>query len=140
MKINSKVYYLIATGDVLVSTGEVETDGTPNTKEKDMLIYKSLQDKNIHEVDFIELEFGTMSATFRNSKSYYVDSKSKKLKVEYNTTEELQAIKNQEQEMETLSSRISDISTYLMDKKESITDVEDYILQNELNKTMEGLN
>lgn len=137
-KINSKVYYDNQTGEVLVVTGEILAEIEENTLEQDIEQYEALQNRNI---DFIKLEYGTLSNTFNNSKTYHIDLKTKKLIVEYFTPEELQNLKNERQEKDSLVDRVFDISDYLYQQSaDTIADFENYILQNEINKIMEGVN
>lgn len=140
-QIGAKVYYEIATGNVLITTSECRGSVVETTKEQDMEIYPQLKDKNINEVDFIELEYGTLASTFTNLKSYNVDIKNKQLKVDYYTHDELKIFKEQENQMQSFNNRVLDISDYLKEQQsESISIFEDLIIQTELNKVMEGMN
>ncbi len=140
-QIGAKVYYEIATGNVLIITSECRGSVVETTKNQDMEIYPQLKVKNIDEVDCIELEYGTLASIFSNLKSYYVDLKTKQLKVDYYTPEELQVFKDKENEIQSFNNRVSDISDYLSDQQsESISIFEDLIIQTELNKVMEGMN
>ena len=140
-QIGAKVYYEIATGNVLIITSECQGSVIETTKEQDMEIYSELKGKDENEVDFIELEFGILGSIFNNTKSYCVDIKNKKLKVDYYSNEQLQDIKDKYQESQSLNNRVYDISDYLYQQsKDTISDFENYILQTELNKTMEGMN
>ena len=139
-KIPSKVYYLKLNGEVLTITTEIQGGVEPTTKEQDFKIYKELQEHNINDIDFIELEFGTLAETFNNIKSYSIDIKNKTLNLVHFTTQELQEMQNKQNESVELNNRISDISSYLLDQQsESISVIEDFIIQTELNKVMEGM-
>jgi hypothetical protein len=102
-----------------------------------------LKDKNIDEVDFIELEYGTVVSTFANIKSYSVDVKTKTFKPIYYTQEELDDIKaKQEAELKSqqlLNERTSTITNYLNIDSTSISDIEKYILQREKTKIIGGI-
>ena len=140
MQISSKVYYEKATGTVLVITSEVQGN-IENPTHEDMQVYEQLRDKNINDIDFIELEFGTLGTIFNNSKNYHVDLETNKLNINYYTDEELNNIKIQYQNTQELNNRVGSISEYLSEQpNETITDVENYIVQNELNKVMEAMN
>ena len=139
MEIKSKVYYEITTGNVIHITPEF-IGFVERTKDQDMSTYVALKDKNINDVDFIELEYGTLLSIFNNLKSFHINLELKSLEYEYYTAEELQAMQSQDQESQILNNRISDISDYLQQQSDNvITDFEDYILQKELNKTLEGM-
>jgi hypothetical protein len=100
------------------------------TFEDDYNIVDSLNQYKIDQIDCMEIKYGKYITTFQNAKSYYVDLDSKELKVEYYTIEELE---NQNQEVQDLNIRVSDISDYLKEQKsESIYIFEDLIIQTEL--------
>lgn len=139
-QVRAKVYYDIVTGETLVITPEGSGGIAQTTKEEDVKIYPELKNKNENDIDFTELEFGTLGTIFQNSKGYCVDIETKKLIVEYYTPEELQAIKDNNQETQNLNNRVYDISDYLYQQSaDTIADFENYILQNEINKIMEGI-
>ncbi|MBN7573664.1 MULTISPECIES: hypothetical protein [Clostridium] len=138
-QIQSKIYYDINTGQVLVITPEMQGSVEKTTKEQDIEMYPQLKDKSIDEIDFIELEYGTLDETFKNIKSYSVDVENKKFNPIYLTQEELDAIQQQFQEEQELSSRASDISTYLLNvDSTTIADIENSILEIEKNKVING--
>lgn len=142
-QIKAKIYYLISTGEILTITSEMEGCVEETTKEQDMKIHSQLKDKSIDEVDFIELEYGTMASTFNNIKSYSVDVENKKLNFVYFLDAELAEQKKQydlpNRFNEELTSKISSISEYLNQDTSSIADIEDYILQKELNNLNGGM-
>ncbi|MCI1478129.1 MAG: hypothetical protein LKH93_06960 [Clostridium beijerinckii] len=139
-EINAKIYYEKANGNILIITSECQGYVESTTKEQDMQIYDQLKNKNIDDVDFIELEYGTLSNTFSNVKSYKVNLDTKQLEVTYYTQEELHAMQQQARQNEDLNSRVFDISTYLNNNVTTIADVEDLILQSEQNKIInEGM-
>lgn len=138
MNVESKIYYLKETGNVIYVTSEFMGGVIKTTFEDDYNIVEALNQYKIDEIDCIEIDYGKYIKTFQNAKSYYVDLESKKLKVEYYTIQELE---NQRKEAQDLNTRVSDISDYLKNQQsESITVFEDFIVQTELNKVMEGMN
>ncbi len=138
LQIKAKIYYDVTDGNVLVVTSECEGDATETTKEQDLQAYEQLKNKNIDEVDFIELEYGTLATTFTNAKSYKVNINTKQLDITYYTEDELKAMQNKLQNYQELRSRVSDIAQYLANNENSISDVEDLILQSEQNKIING--
>lgn len=90
--IKSKVYY-DQTGAVLLITSE-QHQGAKTTIQEDIQYQEALKNKSIDDISFIELEFGTLSATIENSKSYNVDIATKKLNVIYYTQAEIDEINN----------------------------------------------
>lgn len=135
----SRIYYETTTGNVIVVTPECKSDNEQNGKEQDMQVYEQLKQKLIDEIDFIELEYGTLVNTFNNAKSYKVNLETKQLEVIYYTNEELTSIQVQYQETQDLNSRVSDITTYLASSDSiTIADIENSILEIEKNKIING--
>lgn len=139
-QIGTKVYYDVKTGDILTITSEMQGTVNETTKEEDMKIYQELKNKNIDDVDYIELEYGTLSTTFTNSKSYKVNLETRKLDITYFTQEEIDKMKadyeSNIQNEQALNDNISTISEYLTQNSANIADIEDYILQKEQNKIL----
>lgn len=80
MKICSKVYYYKNTGECITITGEHNGLSYTPTIENDIGHIKDIQYKN---VEYLELEYGTLERTISKAKSYYVDIETKQLIVEY---------------------------------------------------------
>jgi len=139
IQIKAKVYYLISTGEVLVVTSEMQCSMEARTKEQDLETYNELKDKNINDIDYIELEFGTFNNTFNKAKSYSINLETKQLEVIYYTQEELNTMQQQNQQAQELNARVSDISQYLNSNTITISDVENIILQSEQNKVNGGM-
>ncbi len=138
LQIPSKIYFILATGEILTITSEMQGTVEPTTKEQDMEVYPQLKDKNPDEIDFIELEYGTLATTFTNVKSYSVDVQNKKLNLVYYTQEELDAQKQAMTDEQTTNSRISAISNYASQNTTCIDDLENAIIQLELTKIQNG--
>ena len=138
-QIQAKIYFDKLSGDILTITSEMQGCVEPTTKEQDMEIYPALQDKSIDEVDFIELEYGTLATTFTNIKSYSIDLESKQLKCIYFTQEELDALQNNATTEVTLDSRINSVNEYVSAQDaDTITAFEEFIIQRELDQIMNG--
>lgn len=139
-QIPSKIYYEVSNGNILVMTPEMQGSVDPTNKEKDMGLYRQLKDKNINELGFIELEYGTLATTFNNAKSYKVNLETKQLEVIHYTQQEMDVINQQNQEIQDFNSRLLDISQYLQNQDiQSISGIEDYILQSEIIKITGGM-
>ncbi|AQR93523.1 hypothetical protein [Clostridium saccharoperbutylacetonicum] len=141
-KIQAKVYYAASTGQVLLVTSEMQGSVEKTTKEQDVEIYPQLKDKKVEEIDFIELEYGTLTSTFNNIKSYSIDVVNKKILSVYYTQEELDAIKFQQNkemaEQQAIMDRTSTITNYIQDNTSIMDNVEDIILESEKNKILNG--
>ena len=138
-KLCAKVYYEVATGEVLLRTGEMEGAVVENTKEQDIQAYPELKGKTIEEIDFIELTYGTLIGTFTNVKSYSVNVETKALECVYYTKDDINAQKAEQQAQEALNSSASTIADYMNTDTTSIADIENYILQRETNKITGGM-
>jgi hypothetical protein len=138
-KINSKIYYEKTNGNVLIITSECQGCVEPTTKEEDIQIYDQLKNKNIDDVDYIELEYGTLSKTFSNSKEYKINIDTKKLEITYYTQQEENEINRKNIEEQNILDRINLISQYSNLDKTSIADLEYYILQREKNRIIGGV-
>ena len=137
-QVKAKVYYLIETGEVLVVTSEMQGSVIETTKEQDMEFYPQLQNRTLDEIDYIELEYGTLASTFNNVSSYCVNLNTKELDIVYKTQEDIDeenlSIKY-EQELQT---RISTITSYINQDTSSIDDIENAIIQYELTNIQNG--
>jgi len=142
-QIKARVYYLIATGEVIARTYEMLCSAKQPTKEDDMLFYPELKGINANDVDFIELEYGTLSSTFDFAISYAINLETKTLDCVYSTQEELDAkakeqIILQEAQQES-AERVSSILEYIQNQdSQAISNIEDYILTTEMNKILNG--
>ncbi|WP_315073755.1 hypothetical protein [uncultured Clostridium sp.] len=139
-EIPAKIYYDVITGEVLtlIITPESVYIIEETTKEEDISVYPQLQGKSVNDVDYIRFEYGELTSIIAKSKSYKVNLETKQLEVIYYTEDELNAVQKQIQEDQALSSRVSDISTYLSNADGStISNVEDTILGVESNKVSE---
>lgn len=135
MQIQSKVYFLIKTGEVLLITPETESDITQTTQEEDMKRYKQLQNINVTEVDYILLKYGTLFSILTNAKSYIVNINTRKLEVKYYTQEEIEAMKSPSSKEDSLKERADLIANYFYLKGDSsISEAENFIIQSELSK------
>lgn len=135
-QIGAKIYYLISTGEGLTITSEMQGNVEETTKEQDMQSHEQLKDKNIDEVDYIELEYGTLAQTFANIKSYSVDVDTRTFKGIYYTQEELNLIKSKQESQKNIFDRINMISEYVNLDNNSISELENTIINYEQNKIL----
>lgn len=133
MEISSKVYYEITTGQVLLVTSELCGNVRGTDKIEDMTIHEELKDKNIDEVNYIELPYGELNAIFKNAKSYSVNLENNQLEVQYYTQEKIDL---QQQEQEVIIDRTATINQYLQlnQNDEILSQIEDLIIQEEFSK------
>lgn len=138
-QISPKIYYYVKTGEILVITNEFQSEEKIEltTKEEDIEIYSQLKSRSIDEIDYIDLEYGTLATILKNVKSYKVNLETKKLEVNYYTKDELAEIQKQ---IENLNNRTLGITEYIQTQDEkTLSDFEDYILEQEKNKILGGI-
>jgi thermostable 8-oxoguanine DNA glycosylase len=139
-QIKSKVYYDTKSGDILIITPEMQVDMEETTKEEDMKIYPQLKDKNIDDIDYIELDFGVLANSSSNITSYKMNLETKKLDITYSTQEEIVANNAAIKEVQNTQDRISAITSYVQASSDTqtITTFEDQIIELEKNKILNG--
>ena len=139
-QIPSKVFYEIATGKILFITSGYNADIQEQPKEYYMKVFVELKDKIIDEVDYIELEYGTLGTIFTNVKSYSVNLVTKTLDFVYFTQSELDNINKEQQEVKDLTERVSMISDYSqVQNSETLSIIENSIVDIEINKMTGGM-
>ena len=83
MKIGRKIYHDIATGNVIIDTGERQGSVIPTTIEQDIQTYKALSERNRETFDYIELEYGQYAQDFAECNGYKVNPETKELEFSY---------------------------------------------------------
>lgn len=73
MKIGRKIYYDLATGNVIVDTGERSGHVVPTTVEQDFQSYAALAERMPETVGVLELEYGQYAQDFAACNGYRVD-------------------------------------------------------------------
>ncbi|UZQ86044.1 hypothetical protein ODU73_000439 [Thermoclostridium stercorarium] len=82
--IGRKIYYELATGDVVLITEEKHGLNAVNTtKEQDFQMYDVLAARNPDTVGVIQLEYGQYQAEFQSARSVKVNPETKELLFEY---------------------------------------------------------
>lgn len=81
MNVGRKIYYEIATGNVILDTGERKGSVVPTTKEHDFSVYPVLIGKNINDYDYLELNYGERGNEFINYGSLKVNPITKELTI-----------------------------------------------------------
>lgn len=93
-KIGRKIFYEIATGNVLVDTGERQGFVVPTTVEQDISSYKVLNERMRDTFDVIELQFGEERNNFALATSYRVNTITKQIEFDYNPNFKLEEYKS----------------------------------------------
>jgi len=82
--IGRKIYYELATGDVILIVTEKHGQNAINTtKEQDFQMYDVLAVRNPDTVGVIQLEYGQYQAEFQSARSVKVNPETKELLFEY---------------------------------------------------------
>jgi len=82
-KIGRKLYFDVATGEVILDTGEKMGSVIATTVERDIETYKVLSERNRETFDVIELPYGFYNADFSACNSYRVNPETKEIEFSY---------------------------------------------------------
>lgn len=83
VQIGRKVFYELATGNVIVDTGERQGFVGTTTIEQDINAYQLLSERNRDTFDILELPFGAYSQDFAECNGYRVNVETKTLEFSY---------------------------------------------------------
>ena len=84
MPVGRKLYYELATGDVILITPEKHSEFAINTtKEQDFQMYDVLAARNPDTIGVIQIEYGQYSAEFQSARSVHVNPETQELQFEY---------------------------------------------------------
>jgi hypothetical protein len=92
-KIGRKLYYDLATGNIILDTGERQGSVIPTSIEQDIQTYKTLSERNRDTFNVIELEYGQYAQDFRECNGYRVNPTTKGLEFNYEPTFNLEEYK-----------------------------------------------
>ncbi|MHB1651382.1 MAG: Ig-like domain-containing protein [Desulfitobacteriaceae bacterium] len=81
MKIGRKIYYELATGNIILDAGERQGAVIETPQSEDFAIYPQFIGKDPSAIDFIQLLYGERSAEFINLGSMHVDPVTKALTI-----------------------------------------------------------
>jgi hypothetical protein len=121
-KIGRKIYYDIATGNVILDTGERKGSVLATTVEQDAVNYTALSERNGESFDVIELPFGQYRQDFAECNGYRVNPDTKTLEFSYpdpNVTEPQEPIyqaplSEQVKELETRTKATQEAVDFLL--------------------------
>ncbi len=88
MQVGRKIYYDIATGFVLVDTGEFEGAVANSTIDQDVQKYSELSKRNRNTFEVVELPVGAYSEEFMIAKSYRVNVLTKQIEFNHSPIKE----------------------------------------------------
>ena len=83
MEIGRKIYFDIATGNVLVSIGEMSGYIRETTLQEDFATYKALTERVLETVGVVKLEYGKYAQDFRECNDYRVNPTTLTLEFSY---------------------------------------------------------
>ncbi|WP_342441729.1 hypothetical protein MHB65_22040 [Lysinibacillus sp. FSL K6-0075] len=83
MQIGRKIYYEIATGNILVDTGERQGGVRPTTVDQDVMAYKELYSRVRDSFSVIELPFGAYAQDFAECDGYRINIETNQLEFSY---------------------------------------------------------
>lgn len=83
MQIGKRIFYELATGSIIVDTGERQGAVVPTTVEQDIMAFKVLSIRNRDTFGVLELEYGQYAQDFAESNGYRVNPETKTLEFSY---------------------------------------------------------
>lgn len=124
MQIGRKLYYDLATGNIIQDTGERSGEVVETTQEQDFAAYRSLAERTPETVGVIELEFGAFREDFGRCNGYRVNIETKEVEFSYPDPEQpdkepvfepslSKQLEEVKQENEILQTRLSDVEITL---------------------------
>ncbi|MFC3749252.1 hypothetical protein [Paenibacillus sp. GCM10012306] len=93
MQIGRRLYYELATGNIIQDTGERSGDVVETTQEQDFAAYRALAERTPETVGVLELEYGEYREDFARSNGYRFNLKTLEIEFSYpdpNETEQPQ--------------------------------------------------
>lgn len=82
-QLGRRIYYNLATGNIIIDTGERQGSVVPTTFEQDIQTYKALSERNRGTFDVVELVYGQYAQDFAESNGYRVNPDTKELEFSY---------------------------------------------------------
>jgi replication fork clamp-binding protein CrfC len=117
MNIGRKIYYELATGNVILDTGERLGSVVATTVDQDIATFTALSERNRNTFDVIELPFGAYAQDFAECNGYSVDVATKTLKFSYPDP----SAPSQEPVYQTpLTDQIADLKTQLQTTQDAV--------------------
>lgn len=119
MKFGRKIYYDMATGNVILETGERQGSVVLTTIEQDIETYKVLSERNRDTFDVLELEYGQYAQDFAESDGYRVNPETEELEFSYSDPNEPEVEQPYQvplsEEVATLKTTNEDLSNYVLE-------------------------
>lgn len=119
MKVGRKIYFDVATGEVILDTGDRQDSVYETTIEQDVSVFKILSERNRETFDVLELPYGLYSQDFTESNGYRVNVETKELEFSYPDPNEPEAVhvfvKSLSEEVSTLKENNEELSNYMLD-------------------------
>jgi len=125
MPVGRKLYYELATGDVVLIIPEKHGINAVNTtKEQDFLMYDVLAARNPDSIGVIQLNYGQYRAEFQSARSVKVDIETEEIMFEYPNYEPPLTV-----QVEQLQQRNIQLEQENMQLKERLEELELAILE-----------
>jgi len=83
VEIGRRIYYDVASGEVIVNTGERSGSVVVTTVEYDISVYIALSERNRESFDYIELEYEQNAKDFEACNGYRINPSTKQLEFSY---------------------------------------------------------
>lgn len=113
MQIGKKIYYELATGNVILDTGERQGSVVETTLDQDFESYVSLSQRVPDTVGCIQLDFGEHSDEFNTCSGYSIDITTQEIVFDYTPPVEPPPIITFADQIATLTAQNADLQTQL---------------------------
>lgn len=124
MQIGKRIFYELATGNIIVDTGERQGAVVPTTVEQDIMTFKVLSIRNRDTFDTLELEYGQYAQDFAESNGYHVNPETKTLEFSYPAPNEPSI---EQPYQAPLSEKVATLETQVQTQEQAIADLTIYM-------------
>ncbi|MBP0725524.1 hypothetical protein J5Y03_10025 [Bacillus sp. RG28] len=93
MQIGRRIFFDIATGNVILDKGEMQGSVIETTVEQDIEVFKVLSERNRETFDYIQFEYGEFSKEFAECTSYRVNPTTKEIEFNHDPSFNLEQYK-----------------------------------------------
>ena len=126
--IGRKIYYELATGDVVLITPEKHhQDAVNTTKEQDFQMYDVLQARNPAQVGMMQLEYGEMRGDFEKANAVKVDLETEELLFNFPVFEP-----SHSQAIQTLNQKLAEKDQQIAELQQLVADLSELLIESEV--------
>ena len=126
--VGKKVYYELATGDVVLITPEKHhQDAVNTTKEQDFQMYDVLQARIPDQVGMVQLEYGEMRGDFEKANAVRVDLETGNLLFDFPQFQPPHS-----QAIQTLNQKLAEKDQQIAELQQLVADLSELLIESEV--------